>query len=176
MAELITKADIVTVCGLNDLVETRKMAPWITEAHLRWRKILGNALYAAQQASPTDTRFVDLMADGKGYGKSYLCWTALGLAYPSLSAEADRGGVFQKEEAGKFQSVTSGTLTMLKSTAEAAAETREQLLFQYLKDNAETYPEFDTITGSEDRINEQTARNTGGVSFRQACAQKAYRG
>lgn len=176
MPEFITKADIVTVCGLNSLVEDRKVAPWITEAHLRWRKILGGALHDLQQAAPAEPRFINLMADGKGFGKSYLCWTAFALAYPSLAAEADRGGVFVKEEAGKFQSADPRTLAMLKNTAEAAAETREQLLFQYLMDNSAIYPELNTVTGSEDRINSQTARNIGGVSFRRGRAQGAYRG
>lgn len=176
MPELIAKSDIVTVCGLNSLVEDRKIAPWITEAHIRWRKILGTALYNAQQANPAAARFVDLMADEKGWGRSYLCWTAFHLAYPSLSAEADRGGVFQKEEVGKFKSADPRTLAMLKNTAESAAEARERMLMQWLRDNASTYPELRVNTGSEDRIDERTSRNVGGVSFRRARAQSQYRG
>lgn len=166
----------MAVCGLNSLVEDRKVDPWITEARIRWRKILGTELYNKQQAAPTDTRFVDLMDDEKGWGKSYLCWTAYALSFPFLAAEADRGGVFQKEEQGKFQSVSTGTLAMLKNTAESSAEARERMLLQYLNDNASDYPEWATTTGSEDRIDERTSRNTAGVSFRRSRAQNQYRG
>lgn len=176
MPDLITKADIVAICGLNNLVEDRKVSPWIKEAHLRWRKLLGPVLYDLQQAAPGEQRFVDLMADEKGYGKSYLCWVALMLAYPSLAAEADRGGVFTKEEAGRFATVSTGTLGMLKATAESAAETRETLLFAYLRDNASTYPEINTYAGSAPRIDAGNSRNVGGVSFRRGHSQTTYRG
>lgn len=176
MADLITKADIVAVCGLNSLVEDRKMAPWITEAHLQWRKILGAVLYDLQKANPAEARFVDLMADEKGYGKSYLCWKAFSMAYPSLSVEADRGGVFEKEEAGKFVSASIAKLKMLQTTAESAAETRETLLFAYLRDNETIYPELTASSGSAPRIDAENSKNVGGLSFRRAYSQEQYRG
>lgn len=176
MANLIVYTDIHTVCGVNSLVEERKLKVWITEAHVIWRKILGKALYDLQQATPAEARFVDLMADEKGWGKSYLCWKALELAYPTLLAEADRGGVFVKEEPGVMKAVDSRTLSMIKGVASGAAETREQMLMKYLRDNLATYPEWETVTGSEDRITEENSRNTLGVSFRKAKAQTPYRG
>lgn len=175
MANLITKADLVSVCGLNSLVEDRKIDPWIREAHLRWMKILGPKLYDLQQANPTESRFVDLMEDGKGWGKSYLCWKALELAYPSLAAEADRGGVFQKEEQGRFQSVSTGTLAMLRSTAESAAEARETLLFAWLRANADIYPELHEA-GAIPRVDDSNRRNVAGLSFRRSRHQDTYRG
>jgi hypothetical protein len=175
MPNLITRTDIVNITGLNSLVEDRKMAPWITEVHIRWRKILGRALYDLQQATPSATRFVDLMADEKGWGKSYLCWKALELSYPSLSAEADRGGVFVKEGDG-MRAVDPRTLQMLISRAESAAEERERMLMQYLKDNEALFPELETITGSESRIDATKASNTGGISFRKSDKQRSYRG
>lgn len=176
MPDLITKADIVAICGLNNLVEERKVAPWIKEAHLRWRKLLGPVLYDLQQAAPGEQRFVDLMADEKGYGKSYLCWMALFLAYPSLAAEADRGGVFQKEESGRFTSVDARTLSMLAGRADSAAEAREVLLFAWLRDHADLFPELGDGGDSAPRITQINSRNVGGLSFRRARAQETYRG
>jgi len=175
MANLITRADIITICGMNSGVEDRKIAQWITEAHIRFRKHLGVALYAALQASPSETRFVNLMADERGYGKSFLCWLAFSLAYPSLYAEADRAGVFIKK-GDQFDSVGERTLSKLVTTAEDAAKVRQGFLLDYLKDNKSTYPELDTITGSEDRIDSTNTESRAGVSMRKANSQRNYRG
>jgi len=70
----------------------------------------------------------------------------------------------------------SGTLAMLKATAESAAETRETLLFAYLLDNASAYPELNTYAGSAPRIEAGNSRNVGGVSFRRGRSQTTYRG
>lgn len=174
MPDLITITDMQEVCGLNALVEERKVKAWIKEAHLRFEKHLGRALYAALQAAPSEQRFVDLMAEGKGFGKGFLCWTALHLAYPSLTAEADRGGVFTKG-GDEYTSVTTGTLSMLRSTAEGVAAARQERLLMWLKDNRSTYQEIDTITGSEDRITERNAY-PGGIVMRRTRSQRSYRG
>lgn len=175
MADLITITDLQAVCGLNKAVEVRKVAAWIKEAHVRFEKHLGRALYALLQAAPTDQRFVDLMAEGKGWGKDYLCWCALALAYPSLYAEADRGGVLIRN-GEEYSSVDSRTLGMLKATAEGSMESRQDFLLSYLKDNVSVYPEWRTITGSEDRITESNTRGVAGISFRRSAKQNTYRG
>lgn len=61
------------------------------------------------------------------------------------------------------------------ATAESAAETREIMLFAYLRDNASAYPELTTYAGSAPRIDAGNSRNVGGVSFRRARSQGTYR-
>lgn len=175
MAELITITDLQEVCGLNRQVEARKIDPWILSARLRFEKILGRTLYGLLVASPSDTRFVDLMAQDKGWGKDYLCWTALGLAYTSLYAEADRAGVYKKT-GGDYEAAEKSVLNELRAQAMAEAEAREERLMAYLKDNAAVYSELSTTVGTEERITERNTKGVGGLSLRRYATQQLYRG
>lgn len=175
MPDLIAIADLRTVCGLNANVEERKVRAGIREAHIRLKKHLGTALYDLVYASPATERFANILADGKGYGKELMCWTALAVSYPALHADADRAGVYTKS-GDEHESVSANGLRMLKAQAESFAESRQDLLLSYLEDNRTTYPELDTITGSEDRITSRNSRSPGGIVMRRSARQDHYRG
>lgn len=175
MPELVTISDLQQVCGLNKQVEARKVDPWIRAARLRFEKVIGRTLYGLLISNPGDQRFVDLLAEDKGWGKDYLCWTALALAYTSLYAEADRAGVFKKS-GEDYESVEAKVLFDLKATATSESERRLELLMAYLKDNASAYPELPTTVGSEERITEKNTKGVDGLSLRRYPSQSLYRG
>lgn len=182
MAELITKSTLVDVCGLNSLVEDRKVDHHIIEAALRFERVLGSALYAALKtafdadntlAGSNNERWRNLLARGKGYGEDLLCWTTMMLAYPGLHSEADRSGVYEKT-GEDYRSVSAQTLSMHIADARDRMEHRMEMCLLYLENNAATYPEFSTTAEGEQRIDKAPAG--GGFIFSPSKRTDNYRG
>lgn len=183
MPNLITIADMVEVCGLNDNVEARKVNDRIVEAQLRFERVVGASLYtllkAAWDADQTlagsgNERYRNLLAFGKGYGKDFLCWKAMELAYPRLHSEADRNGVYVKQDAASdFIGVDSRVLTMHINEAKDCAEDRLDRLVSYLINNSATFPEYSTTGTGEQRIDES---NGGGFVLTPSTRTESYRG
>lgn len=181
MANLITKAELVDICGLNDLVEDRKVSRNIKEAQLRLERVLGRTLYGllktAFDADPTlagasNERFRNLLAEGKGFAEEYLAWTAYLLSFPGLHSEADRGGFFTKS-GEDYRPVTEKELSVHIADARDRADDRLDRMIAYLTDNSATYPEYGTTTGSEKRITESMG---GGFILTPSDRQTSYRG
>ena len=182
MANLITKATLVTVCGLNSLVEDRKVDHNIDEAQLRFERVLGVTLYAALKTAfdadnslsgSTNERWRNLMARGKGYGEDLLCWTTMMLSLPGMHSEADRSGVYEKT-GEDYRSVSPQTLSIHIADARDRMEHRMEMCLLYLENNASTYPEFATTETGEQRIDKAPAG--GGFIFSPSTKTENYRG
>ena len=170
MPNLITISDLQSVCGLNQGVEARKVDHWVVVAQRRLEKIMGRAGYAAMVAAGTsDAAWTDLWTD---YIKEFLCWYTLELAYPGMSAEADRGGVFVKV-GEKMTPVDGKNLSMLQASARSAREECQDRLLDHLVENASTYTWYGTQTGDEERISDTGG---GGIVMRKSEYQQPYRG
>ncbi len=185
MAVLIDIADVRTITSLNSQVEARKLDVWIREAHLRFEKVLGRTLYGELMtafnadntlAGTANEKWRNMLdaGSGKGYGYEYLAWHALELAYPSLNAEADRGGVLTKS-GQDYRGVSDGGLSRLVTVARGCADERLDRLRQFMVDNVATYPSYNTNVGSEERI-DQSNNSRSGIVLRKSDKQTSYRG
>lgn len=190
MEILISVHELRSVCGMNqNLVgngstvtgENRKFDPWIKEAHVRLRNILGKDLFAEMQtAAASDSDFSDaanekwknLMEDEKGWVREFLCWKTRELSLLGVFADEDLSGVHTKSS-DDFNVVSRGTLSMKMNQAKEMAESRADMLVEYLDDNAVTY----SITGSTDEVPGDGEEETDfGFSFRQGAHQTPNRG
>lgn len=171
MAEFITVADIITVCGQNAHLESGRVAPWITQAHRRLEKIMGRTGYA--QLESEGSAHANWTALFTNYIKEYLCWTALELSYPSLHSQATRTGIHTKSDEN-YSTVDSKALAMLVSAARGAQETAQARLIDHILDNLTTYTWYGTNVAGEERITDNVGG--AGIIMRRSTRQNQYRG
>jgi hypothetical protein len=171
MANVITLADVRTLCGILSGVENNKLQPWLDTAEIRLEKILGRtgmaSLRAAYASDPTFAQGAN--ADWlalKVYIDRYLAWQTYHLALPSLHSQPERAGFFSKgkTQGGEtFDSIDVKTLSMHEGSIRTALETHQARLLEKLQMGDYTW--YTTNVDGEPRI-EKT--NSVGISFRRS--------
>ena len=180
MPELIDIEDLRTITKMNSLVEVRKAASGIEDAHLEVEKVLGRTGYAliyenapAFAAQGSDApKYVKLLND---YIKPFMAWRARERGIVDMYAEPDKAGVYVKE-GNEHRSVTRGELSMVQAGYAARADIRLERLLDHLRENKATFTWFGTNVHNEERINERNSASSIGVSFRKSRSQHTYRG
>lgn len=177
MPDLIALADVQSIAMLNSLVEDRRVAAAIEDAHLELEKVLGREGYALVYANapafaaqaPNAATYSALLTS---YIKPFMCWRAKQKAYVDMYAEADKAGVYVKT-GDDYQSVSGKDLGMIVNQAKDRAEVRLERLLTYLNDNLTVFTWMDNSEDSEERI---TKQNEGGFIMRRSTRQDNYRG
>lgn len=180
MPDLIAKSDLVTITRLNSLVEDRKVANGIEDAHIELEKVLGKTGYALVYANapsfsaqaPNSSAYVTLL---NSYIKPFMAWKAKERSTVDLYAEADKGGVFKKS-GNDYESVSRNELGMIQAEAGARADMRMERLIDHLESNTSIFTWYGTNVNGEERIDRESTKSMGGISFRKSDRQQSYRG
>lgn len=180
MPDLIALSDVQTIAKLNSLVETRKVAAGIEDAHLELEKILGRTGYALVYAnaptfaaqSPSSAAYVTLLTS---YIKPFMAWRAKQYALVDMHAEPEKAGVYKKG-GDEYDPLEKGELLMVEAKYAARADMRLDRLLVHLEENKSVFTWFDTTLDGEQRIDTTNAKSKMGISFRRASAQDTYRG
>ena len=164
---IITPAQVRTTCGFDKYPADQKLAPFLRSAQAALEKILGRTMYdeldQAIIADPT------LVASPKykaliPYVRDLLAWRTLEFALPRITASPTANGL-HTVNSPEFQSVDSRGLSMQVSQARSAADTAQDRMVDFIKENLSTYDKFGTSVGSEERI---TKSYPGGVITRRS--------
>ena len=165
---IITASTVKEVCGIAVSVEDRKINPSIHFAQRDVRQLLGQTLYdlielADPVVDPTLGN-AGLLALYDGYVKPYLAWKSMEQAMPSLWAEPDRNGVFQRN-GNDYTTIGASGLNVLIAQNRKNAEAFSADMLRYLRnlDDADAVKiAFDTDIDSEPRT---TKPATGRIMF-----------
>jgi hypothetical protein len=148
------------------------MAPFMKLAQKELEKVLGRTLYAelddAIQADPT-LAGEDALQDLMDYVKQALAWRTLQRSLPRMAAEPTANGV-HTVSGGDYQS-SDRALTQQITDARTAADEAYNDLIDYLKNNRDTYPTYDTEVENEERVKKVFS---GGVITRKSRWQYPY--
>lgn len=94
MPDPIALADVQSIAMLNSLVEDRRVAAAIEDAHLELEKVLGRGYALVYANAPTFAARAPNAATYSalltGYIKPFMAWRAKQKAYVDMYAEADK--------------------------------------------------------------------------------------
>lgn len=180
MPDLINIEDLRTITKMNSLVEERKAASGIEDAHLEVEKVLGRTGYALVYANAPAfasqgvdaPKYVKLLND---YIKPFMAWRARERGIVDMYAEPDRSGIYVKD-GNDHRAVSRSELSMLQAGYAARADMRLDRLRDHIKENESTFTWFGVNVNNEDRIDDRNAGNVAGISFRKSRSQSTYRG
>lgn len=162
MANVITLANVRSICGIVSLVEDHKLQPWLNEAEVRLEKILGRTGMALLRADASAAPWPTLLP----FINPYLAWQTFLLAVPSMHSQPTRNGWHAKggQEGGEtYEPIDPKTLAMNESSIKTALEGREDRLIAELV--AGNYTWYTTNVTGEERI---TDPGNVGISFRRS--------
>ena len=169
---IITVSTVREITGLNKNVEDRRIAPFLKLAHRELEKVLGRTLYAILDDAIQDlpgTPLPDRLTDLLGYAKHCLAWRALQKALPRMAAEPTANGVHTVSDATYTSS--DRALTQQITDARGAADEAYSVMIDWIKENTDTYPEYDEVVENEERVRKVY---TGGVITRKSRWQYPY--
>lgn len=180
MPDLIDKEDLVSITRLNNLVEVRKCASGIEDAHIEVEKVLGRTGYALIYENAPDfaaqgtdaPKYVKLL---EKYIKPFMAWRARERGIVDQYAEPDKAGVYVKD-GNDHRSVSRSELSMVQAGYAARADMYSERLRDHIKENESTFTWFGVNVNNEDRIDDRNAGNVAGISFRKSRSQSTYRG
>jgi hypothetical protein len=128
---LITKAEIVSLAFNRTISTTKFTDSIVSAAEFKYvRPLLGDDLYAAVVASPTDALFTGIIP----LIKNVLAWWIKYIALPEIFVEISDTGVHQIN-ANNAQTVADQRFIEVRAQAADNAATHSQILIQYLEDN-----------------------------------------
>lgn len=171
MPNVMTLAQVRSICGISSLVEDQKLQPWLNEAEVRLEKILGRTgmglLRIAKAADPTFALAgnADWLAL-KDHFEAFLAWQTFLLAIPSIHSQPTRNGWHAKggqEGSETYEPIDQKTLGMNESSVRTALDGREDRLLSELA--AGNYTWYSTNVTGEERITEPA---NAGISFRRS--------
>lgn len=169
MPNVMTLADVRTICGIVSLVEDFKLQPWLNEAEVRLEKILGRTgmglLRTAKAADPTFALAgsADWLAL-KEHFEAFLAWQTYHLSLPGMHSQPTRNGFHAKggTEGGEtYTAIDQKTLAMHETGIRTTLENRQDRLIDACARG--NYAWYGTTVAGEERI-ERTA--FVGISFR----------
>ena len=180
MPDLIVHSDLVSLTKLNSLVEERKTASCIQDAHLEVEKILGRTGYALVYANapaftaqaPNSAAYVTLLTD---YIKPFMAWRARQRGVWDMYAEPDKAGIYVKE-GQEYRAVRSSEMGGLESTYASRADEYRDRLLVHLEENKTVFTWFTENVTGEERIDKGNTGGISGVSFRRSKHQDTFRG
>ena len=161
MTYIVSIATMKETVGLSNLVEERKLEPFVDGVQRTVKRILGETLYdrliTELEADPTLATEADLKTLVDDYLTGLIAWTVYLQAMPRLYAEFDRNGAHYKNDANTVQADNTW-LKMEQAAARDMADKYTLDLMDFLKDNSDTgepFADWKTVTTDEQgqRIN-----------------------
>jgi hypothetical protein len=129
---LISKAEIVSIAFPRAISQTKISDSIIAAAQFKYIKpLLGNDLYAAVVANPTDAKFTAILP----MIKNALAWWVKHMALPEIFVEISDTGVHQIN-ANNAQTVADQRFIEVRAQVADNAAIHCQILSDYLKDNS----------------------------------------